>query len=664
MLVASQRLDEAALAAAQASLDHPGDARIEALAGAIEFQCGRFQTALPLLHAAHTHFPADVTVRGNLAETLYHLGEIDQARALCDAASANNDKSARLLRLSAFFAQEAGDHEAAERHYRELVDLDALDWSSWNNLGNALSGLGRYDDAVECLERADRLAPGSAPIRINLASALAFAGKPEEAIEILAALAASDPADHTPLLSLFTLYRDLGREDEAYAAIREAARRSPDDADIRSDFGQEAAKRNDYSIAEAEFEAALARNPALGPSIVGLASLYERMNRESELDPLLVRAKDNAVDAESIAYIEALIHRRAGNLEAALAALDSAGEVVVAARRHHLRGTLLDRLKRHDEALASFQAMNAHWLEDPSQPQQRAALYREAVARDMALANKSWFTSWTAAPPQDGRADPIFLVGFPRSGTTLLDTMLMQEPRAFVLEEEPFLAELEVRAGGLEAYPALAPEAIQEGRDFYFSRVASLGPLSDDTMIIDKHPLHLNKVATIKRFFPDARFILALRHPYDVVLSCYLTNFRINNAMSNFLDLGDAAHLYDLTFRHWEQSCAIFTPPVKTVVYERLVIDTARELRPLFDWLGIAWPGDDLDHREAARARGVVHTASYAQVTEPIYSRAMGRWHSYAQYLAPIADGLRPWVEKFGYSAQDARVPGWPDTTP
>lgn len=104
----------------------------------------------------------------------------------------------------------------------------------------------------------------------------------------------------------------------------------------------------------------------------------------------------------------------------------------------------------------------------------------------------------------------------------------------------------------------------------------------------------------------------------------------------------------------------MFQLPVKTVVYERLVQDTPRELRPLFEWLGLDWPGDDLDHRTAARARGVVHTASYAQVTEPIYARAMGRWHNYVDHLAPVLERLRPWVEKFGYSLEDGRIPAWP----
>ncbi len=656
----SRQLDEAAVLAARAFTVHPEDTRLAALAGAIEFQRSQHQAAAGYLLVARRGHPADVTIRGNLAESLFHLGRFDEAAALCDDAAIATDPSLRLIRLGAYFAQERQDFGRAAMLYRQIVAIHPDDWSSWNNLGNALSSLEEFAAAIAALQTAAALDPQSGPIQINLANALLAAGRFDEAEALLKQLADTDSTDSAPLLSLFAAYRDVGREAEAYTAIAEAASRAPGKAEIRSDYGQEAARQHDYAIAEAEYEAALTLNPQLGPSYVGLGSLYERMNREDEVEPLLTRAQSNGTDPQSAAYIEALIHKRSEDFEAAFDALERSGDVVVPGRKLHLRGVMLDRLKRHDEAFDSFLAMNAHWRQDPTQPVERAAMYRQVVANDTALIKPEWRASWTPPPPPDNWPTPTFLVGFPRSGTTLLDTMLMREPRAMVLEEEPFLAELENRVGGIEAFPSLDAEALSEGRDFYFGRVAELGEITRDTFLIDKHPLHLNKVAVCQRFFPDAKFILALRHPCDVVFSCFLTNFQINNAMSNFLDLGDAAELYDLTFTHWENARRVFDPPVSNVVYERLIEDTPRELRPLFDWLGLDWPGDDLDHRDAARARGVVYTASYAQVTEPIYKRAAGRWQRYTAQLEPIYDRLRPWVDRFGYSLDDGRIPAWP----
>lgn len=660
-LARARRLDEAALLAATAIQAAPHDPVLAALAGAVEFHRGQFARAIPYLEVAHNHRPDDLTVRSNLADALFRCDQPARARALCDPQSAAADASSRLARLGAHLAQQADDYAQAVALYRLIVQRDPKDWASWNNLGNALGPTGDFDGAAEALQRAAALAPDAQPIRANLGNALIDAGRYAEAEAVLRQAAADFPTDVTPLLALFTLLKESGREDEAYETITAAAQRAPDRAEVQSDLGQEAARRNEYDIAENSFETALRLKPDLGPAFVGLASVYERMNREAELEPLRDRALAGQTDAESLAYIDALRFKRGNDFPAALAALEQSGEVVVPGRKLHLRGVMLDRLGQHDEAMAAFIAMNDHWKQDPTRPVERAREYRDAVAQATSLMTPAWRDSWQAAPFEAERQSPIFLVGFPRSGTTLLDTMLMADPRVTVLEEEPFLTQAEFELGGIETFPTLSAEAITEARATYFQRVEALTGAASTAIIVDKHPLHLNKVAVIRRLFPDARFVLALRHPCDVLLSCFLTNFRINNAMSNFLDLEDAATLYDQTFTHWETARAVFDVPVATVVYERLVEDTARELRPVFDWLGLEWPAGELDHRAAARARGTVSTASYSQVTEPIYKRAAGRWQRYAGHLAPVLDRLQPWVARYGYSLEDGRIPVWPE---
>ena len=637
------------------------DPMLAALGGAVEFHRGQFARAVPLLSEAHAHHPADITIRANLAEAQFRTGNAAAALALCDEASAKRDPTLRLAALGGHLAQEARDYQRAIALYRLVSAVRPQDWSIWNNLGNAYSGAGEWDAAVDALRRAVSLAGDAAPIRVNLANALYDAGQAQQAVDELLAVAAAFPHDPTAHLALSTIYRESGYDDEAYGAIREAARRDPGSASIQSDYGQEAARRNEYAVAEPAFEAALAIEPGLGPAYVGLASVFERMNREDELDPLRERAVTAGIDAQSLSYIDALRFKRANDIEAAFAALEQSGEVVVAGRKHHLRGIMLDRLGRHDEAFSAFSAMNEHWQGDPSQPVERARQYREICQQAAATLTPDWIAGWSPPAPPAALPEPIFLLGFPRSGTTLLDTMLMADPSVRVLEEEPFIGLAEHDLGGFEAMAAATVDQLVAAREAYFARVADLvGPL-DGVQIVDKHPLHLNKVPIIKRLFPGARFVLALRHPCDVVLSCFLTNFRINSAMANFLDLDAAAQLYDISFAHWEKARDVFELPVGTVVYERLVDDSTRELKPLFDWLGLAWPGDQFDHRETARARGTVSTASYAQVTEPLYKRAAGRWHRYADHLAPAIPVLRPWVERYGYSLEDGRIPAWPD---
>ncbi|WP_293883315.1 tetratricopeptide repeat-containing sulfotransferase family protein [Sphingomonas sp.] len=658
---AQGRFDEAATMAEQALLTDGDDPVLHALAGAIAFRRDAFAQAVPHLREAHRHFPDDLTVRANLADALHRTGDASAALALCDDRSVQNDRTLRLGRLGGHLAQEAEDFDLAQKLYRIVLSRNDSDWSAWNNLGNSLGALGQYDGAVEALRRAAALAPDSPPIQLNLGNVLIDAGHFDEGEGVLVAAAATFATDPAPLLALFGLYRLQGREDETYDAIAQAAARAPGVATIQCDWGQEAARRNLYQPAEGAFEAALILEPTLGPAYVGLAAVYERMNREGELDGLLDRAARHGVDERSASFINALRLKRAGDIEGAFAALEFAGDVVVAGRRLHLRGIMLDRLGRYDEAFAAFEDMNAFWREDPSRPLERAREYRDSVAQSEALLSKEWLAGWTPFVPKADHRSPIFLVGFPRSGTTLLDTMLMADPLVQVLEEEAFLAQIENDLGGFAALATADADQLEKARDRYFEKVAEVVDLKPDTIVVDKHPMHLNKVAVIRRLFPDARFLLALRHPCDVLLSCFLTNFRLNNAMANFIDLQDAATLYDMTFRNWEKSRETFALPVSTMVYERLVEDPERELKPIFATLGLSWPDDKLDHREAARARGTVGTASYAQVTEPIYKRASGRWQRYASHLKPICETIGPWVDRLGYSLTDDRIPSWAD---
>ena len=660
----SGRLDEAAALAAQAKAERLNEPTLFALGGAIEFHRRQFAHAVDYLEEAIAHFPDDAVIRANLAESLYQIDEKQKALSLCQLDFAKGDPSLRLARLGGFLAQESGDYKQAVALYRHVVKSASSDWEAWNNLGNALRGDDDLESSVAALEHAVALAPEQRPACVNLANGLFEVGRVDEAEKRLMRLAEEDKNDPIPFLSLFAMYRATGREDEAYEAIKAAAAAAPSDASIQSDFGQEAARRNEYDDAEAAFEQAVRLDPRLGPPFVGLASVYERMNREDELTPLRDRANAAGADDETLAFIDALRFKRDGMLEAAFDALQRSGDVVVPGRKFHLRGAILDRLGRPGEAMEAFNEMNAHWRADPSQPTLRAKEYRDAVQHGMDILSPNWVSSWKPFNPPERQRAPIFLVGFPRSGTTLLDTMLMAEPNTLVLEEEPFIGEVERALGGVEALPDLDEGALLNAREQYFAMVAEQGALTADTIVVDKHPMHLNKAPTIARLFPDAQFVLILRHPCDVLLSCYLTNFRVNMAMANFLDIDDAATLYDMTFTHWEKARGILNFPVHTVVYERLVTDQHRELAPLFDGLGFSSLDQDFDHRKAARARGTVRTASYSQVTEPIYTRATGRWRRYREFLEPVLPKLEPWITRFGYGLDDDGVLPWGEPSP
>lgn len=192
-------------------------------------------------------------------------------------------------------------------------------------------------------------------------------------------------------------------------------------------------------------------------------------------------------------------------------------------------------------------------------------------------------------------------------------------------------------------------EAVAALREDYFAAVGRCVELRADALLVDKSPLHMNKVPLIHRLFPDARFILALRHPCDAVLSCFMTAFRLNDAMASFLDLETTAEFYDLSFGHWQNCTSLMPVAVHAVRYEDVVEDSEAELRRVLAYLGLEWQPSVINHVQTARARGLITTASYAQVTERLYRRASGRWERYRPHLEPVLPVLAPWAETFGY---------------
>jgi hypothetical protein len=297
-------------------------------------------------------------------------------------------------------------------------------------------------------------------------------------------------------------------------------------------------------------------------------------------------------------------------------------------------------------AFAAFARMNAAALADA--PPLAGPSYREGLEADLARWTPDWAARWAPpAAPDPARRDPIFLVGFPRSGTTLLDTMLMGLPELCVLEERPMVAEVQRMLGHADL-AALSPQQCAQLREAYFASAARHG-WDGVRWLVDKHPLNMARTVLIHRIFPEARFILAERHPADVVLSCYMANFTLNLAMRSFTDLTEAARTYDAAFRAWERAGALFPINAHAVRYERLVEDPRGELQPLTHWLDLDWNDRLLAHEETARTRTRVRTASYAQIGEKLYTRASGRWRRYADQLAPALPILAPWIARMGY---------------
>ena len=587
----------------------PDDGQLLELAALLAGRSGDARGAAGHFRRLLARAPADRRVRLNLATALASAGELEEAAAV--AGDGGGDPA--LLRILGFAHQELGRLDQAAAAYREAVALLPSDFESWNNLGNALLLLGDVHGAVDALQRAINLQPDALPIYKNFSEALARAEQ--------------FPARQR--------------------VMRAAARRAPKDADIQCELGLAETGAQDVAAAETAFRAAIDLSPGFTPAYLELGLLYENRNQLDALDALVEEAAAKGIANDEIAFLKAWALRRRGLNAEALALAEATPDTINPIRRHQLLAELYDRTGDAPRAFAEFEAMNAAAV--VARPAPSGPGYRDQIAADAERLTAPAIAEWTPAPVDSTPPAPVFIVGFPRSGTTLLDTLLMNMPQLHVLEELPVLMHVETELGGLDKVATLSPERAGDLRRRYFEELDHLSPPPPGATIVDKHPLHMARVPLIHRLFPDAKIILVERHPCDAVLSCFMANFQLNTAMREFVTLEGAARLYDTVFDHWTRATALLPVQVHRVRYERMVADLEGEMRGLLDFLGLPWDPNVLDNQSSSAKRDHIRTASYSQVTEPIYSRAAGRWERYRPQMAEVLPLLAPWAERMGY---------------
>lgn len=626
-----------------------GNAAILQFLGVASSQAGDLKGGADYFRRAIKRGGDSVDNRVNLAKVLVELGQLDEAAALCEGPAAAN--SPDLQRMKADILRSQGRGDEALWLYESLTIERPDDFEAWNNLGNARHERGDVDGALGALDRARTLNPDSSPVHVNIARALASAERHEEACVMMERAALLAPKDPAPLLELGRMLTAIDHPARGLMALGAAAKLDARDPRIFTAMGLAFSDLLDPQKAEQAFRFALRAGPSAAASYLDLGILLEKTNRVEELDALIAQAGRAGATGPELDYLRALSLNRRGETAAALELVRPLeSRALHPATVAQFRGQLADRLGLIDEAFLSFQEMNRIMGETPLAARADRSAYRRKIDGLTERATAEWFASWREGPADADRRSPAFLVGFPRSGTTLLDTLLMGHSGTHVLEEVPILEKIAEEAGAFERIAELDAAAIRDLRSRYFAELDKVSPpASPDLLVIDKNPLSMIRLPLIHRLFPDARIILALRHPCDVVLSCYMQNFKPTEAMSSFLDLDNASRTYASIFSYWEQCRALLPADVHEVRYEVMVADAETALRPVIEFLGLGWEGELLDHQRTASARGYIRTPSYAQVTEKVYARASGRWERYADKMWWVLPVLEPWVRRLGY---------------
>jgi hypothetical protein len=372
----------------------------------------------------------------------------------------------------------------------------------------------------------------------------------------------------------------------------------------------------------------------------------------------------------SLAAAELGEHRgeRAETLVKALLA-DSRLAPAETAHANGLLGDILDAANRPAEAFAAYTACNEalrRLYAGRFGPGASAYDYVRAMIRHVDKARPAvWAKDERAGREIDVSAAPsaaddgsnvrghVFVLGFPRSGTTLLEVILEGHPEVVSLEEQESLIdsvhEFMRRPEDLDGLAQASAAKLDALRTAYWRRVAAKGIVVAGKVFVDKYPLNSLKLPLIARLFPRAKILFACRDPRDIVISCFRHRFRMSAPLYELLTIEGAARYYDAVMGLVVRLTSMLTLDVCLVRHEDLVTEFAREMKRICAFLNLEWAPAMGDFALRTQYRSVL-TPSTAQLVKGLNTEGLGHWHRYREQLAPVLPVLEPWVKRFLYS--------------
>jgi tetratricopeptide (TPR) repeat protein len=605
---------------------------------------------------------ASVERAGQLLAEGRHAQAEAEARAVL-ARSPDNIEARVLLNASLQFAQRFTE---AIPVAESLIESAPQEPAHWMNLGTARRGAKQYDAALAAYARAATLGASGPDFAFNVALTHIERGDLDAARSMLAGAREQDPFDGEICFHYAQVCYETLRLDEASAALAQWHTLQRLDTTLIANIGLLLTNLGETRRAEIALRQARADKSASTAALLTVISVLERTNRLTEarelMDRLLADPKSELQTPERMALEAQLLQREGKHSEAeALFTRSLPGKDEF--HRRHLRlfpiARSLDALGRHDDAwrvLAEAHASQAESIQRQSPQWTLRALPDMSVtalgcdAADVA--------AWDHTGAPSSVESPVFVVGFPRSGTTLLELALDAHPQLKSMDEQRFVQDAldELVASGAD-YPQrlrdVSQEVLNRVRASYWERVAKKAKLAPGERLVDKNPLNILRLPVIRRVFPNARILLAVRHPCDVILSCYMQQFRAPDFALLCRSIESLAVGFRRTFDYWYSQSALLSPAAHELKYEDFVRDFESGMRAVTNFLELPWAESMLRPAERAQAKGYISTPSYAQVTQPVNSKSVDRWRRYEKHFAGAIPTLEPYLSRWGYGRAD-----------
>jgi tetratricopeptide (TPR) repeat protein len=490
-----------------------------------------------------------------------------------------------------------------------------------------LDKLGKGGEALQNFLKAQSLSPRDPVIANGVAICLGRLGRLKEAMTVFNTALAWDPNLVTTHFNMGWVLEMHEQYIAACEAYRRAAERAPQYVAAWAGLATASEAIHDWESARAAATHALGLDPRQPRVILSLA--------RSEIE-----------------------QSRFDSAEVRLRAAFSIPGFVPEPLRVAMLGLLADALDGQgnvDEAFAFYTTANNE--KRSSQASRLPSFDMVALVHDLtAYFERSDPACWSL-PADDVEKkeyvrEHVFLMGFPRSGTTLLEQVLAANSDVVTLEEsnvlDPVAEEFLRTVGGVERFASLSGEDIAQIRAGYWQRVLEHGLGIERKIFVDKLPLNTIKLPLIAKLFPKAKILFAVRDPRDVVFSCFRRPFSVNASTFEFLTLDGAAHYYDSVMKLGKACCEKLPLSFHQYRHEDLVRDFDGEMRNICRFVGIDWVDRFRNFSLIAQQRNI-RSISASQVRRGLNSDGYGQWRRYAARLEPILPILRPWVEEFGY---------------
>jgi tetratricopeptide (TPR) repeat protein len=614
----------------------PNDAEAHGNLGAALHDQGRWAEALVSLRKALAIQPHAVETLVDAANAMKALGQAREAVALYQQALQSSPRSVEAHNNLGNAFLELGQFNDAVGCYRRALEITPDDAQVHCNLGNALRQLGRFDEALTSYRQALKLNGSCVEALINVGNVLRDLGESREAVSLYTQAVELQPKRAENHCNLGNALLDLRRIDEAAASFARALELQPESPLAHVSLGTAQRQRGRAADAEASCQAALAIDPNYVDALSLLGELQADRGQFNEAEQLFRRAI--AIDPQfPFGFYSIAAHRKmTGDDGAWLKGV----EALLAKRlplRHEIDlryalGKYFDDIGQYDTAFDHYRLVN-------EQVKRHGTEYgRATVTQRVDEIIASFDAAFMRRPGSlaSGSELPVFIIGMPRSGTSLTEQILASHPAVFGAGELTYwdAAFAAYESAGLKSHRGahLIPDMARA----YLDRLTALS--GGALRVIDKLPANFMNVGLIHAALPKARIIHMQRHPIDTCLSIYFQNFFNIDPYAH--DLESLAHYYSEYVRitdHWR--AVLPATALLEIPYEGLIEDQEGCSRRMVEFIGLPWDPKCLQFHQTTR---VVMTASKWQVRQKIHASSVGRWRNYEKVVGPLHRLIQP----------------------